>query len=170
MTRQDDLWLRPSPGLARSLYAGLFMLAVGWLLLICAPAWLLAQGQPLAALALYRGLAVICHQIPERSFHLLGAPLGVCARCTGIYLGFVGGLALYPFVRSLRQVAPPARHWLMLSGVPMLIDGAGGWLGLFTNTFASRAATGFLLGATAAFYVLPSLIATCNPRVLARGN
>lgn len=159
-----------SPNSARLVYAALFMLAVVWLLLICAPAWLMAQGHPLSALALYRGLAVICHQLPERSFYLLGAPLGVCVRCTGIYAGFVGGLALYPLVRSLRAADCPAPHWLMLAGVPMLIDFAGGWLGLFASTFASRAATGFLFGATAAFYVLPSLVAACNPRVFARGN
>lgn len=31
--------------------------------------------------------SVICHQIPARSFHLWAAPMPVCARCTGIYLG-----------------------------------------------------------------------------------
>ena len=30
---------------------------------------------------------VICHQLPVRSFHLWGAALPVCARCTGIYAG-----------------------------------------------------------------------------------
>lgn len=156
------------PVKARLIYAGLLILAVSWVLLICAPAWLLAHGQPLTAVALYRGLAVICHQIPERSWHLFGAPLGVCVRCTGVYAGFVGGLLLYPLVRSLRATDCPARHWLILAGVPMLIDFAGGWLGLFANTFLSRAVTGFLLGATAAFYVLPGLVATFSPPLRAR--
>jgi uncharacterized membrane protein len=170
ITQQDDVWLTVSPSQARLVYVALLLLAVGWILLICAPAWLLAQERPLMALSLYRGLAVICHQIPERSLHWLGAPLGVCVRCMGIYVGFVGGLMLYPLVRSLRQTECPARRWLLWAGVPMLIDCVAGWLGIFTNTFTSRAATGFLFGATAAFYVLPSLLAACNPRVLARGN
>ena len=38
-------------------------------------------------LALYGIGALICHQRPERSFHLWAAQLPVCARCTGIYIG-----------------------------------------------------------------------------------
>ncbi|MGH9836689.1 MAG: hypothetical protein ACRD9Y_26990, partial [Blastocatellia bacterium] len=49
-----------------------------------------------------------------------------------------------------------------VSAIPVAIDFAGGFLGLFTNTFLSRALTGMLFGAVAAFYILPSLISTIN--------
>ena len=39
------------------------------------------------AVATYSVGHLICHQLPARSFHLWGASLPVCARCTGIYLG-----------------------------------------------------------------------------------
>ena len=39
------------------------------------------------ALVVYAAGSLICHQRPERSFHLLGAQLPVCARCMGIYVG-----------------------------------------------------------------------------------
>src|SRR5580658_9209119 len=39
------------------------------------------------ALLVYAAGSVICHQRPERSFHLLGAQMPVCARCAGIYAG-----------------------------------------------------------------------------------
>src|SRR5260221_6078532 len=39
------------------------------------------------ALAAYAIGHLICHQLPTRSFHLWGAVLPVCARCTGIYAG-----------------------------------------------------------------------------------
>ena len=39
------------------------------------------------ALVIYAAGSLICHQRPERSFHLLGAQLPVCARCMGIYAG-----------------------------------------------------------------------------------
>jgi hypothetical protein len=37
------------------------------------------------ALVIYAAGSLICHQRPERSFHLLGVQLPVCARCLGIY-------------------------------------------------------------------------------------
>jgi hypothetical protein len=39
------------------------------------------------AFAVYRIGGLICHQRPERSFHLFAVALPVCARCTGIYAG-----------------------------------------------------------------------------------
>ena len=39
------------------------------------------------ALGVYAIGHVVCHQLPARSFHLWGAQLPVCARCTGIYAG-----------------------------------------------------------------------------------
>jgi uncharacterized membrane protein len=39
------------------------------------------------ALLVYGIGSFICHQRPERSFHMYGVALPVCARCTGIYVG-----------------------------------------------------------------------------------
>ena len=36
---------------------------------------------------LYTTLALSCHQQPLRSFWILGYPMAICARCTGIYAG-----------------------------------------------------------------------------------
>lgn len=141
-------------------YAILLLVSFAWLGLLMAPPKLMAEGYTLSAMILYRSLSAICHQIPTRSFYLFGFPLGVCSRCTGIYIGFVLGLMLYPFVRNLRDAAMPPRRWLILAGLPMLIDFGGGLFGLFNNTFVSRSATGALAGAVAAFYILPGFIST----------
>lgn len=143
---------------AIKVYLVLLVISIGWLAIIFAAPILAANGHPLSALVIYQSLSAVCHQMPERSFHLDGLPLGVCSRCTGIYAGFIAGLLVYPFARSLRDQQMPSRFWMILAVLPALIDFGGGYLGLFTNTFFSRAATGALLGTVAAFYVLPGFV------------
>lgn len=50
--------------------------------------FILALFAPIIGESLYHYVSPICHQIPARSIMLLGMPLGICTRCTGIYLGF----------------------------------------------------------------------------------
>ena len=74
--------------------------AAAWLLLlITAP----VLTTPIAGV-LYAGGALICHQLPERSFHLQGIQLPVCGRCFGLYGGAAVGSAI--------GVAGFARRWL----------------------------------------------------------
>lgn len=49
------------------------------------------------------GLSVWCHQDPARSMWWHGAPLALCARCTGIYPGFLVG-SLFAWTRQPRIV------------------------------------------------------------------
>ncbi|HYP29329.1 MAG TPA: DUF2085 domain-containing protein [Blastocatellia bacterium] len=108
--------------------------------------------------SLYHAYAPACHQLSERAFHINGYPLAVCARCFGIYSGFLFGLIIYPFVRSLARTDMPRRLWLILALAPVSIDFLGGLTGAFENTHASRLITGALAGAAGAFYIMPGLI------------
>ncbi|MBQ7399765.1 MAG: DUF2085 domain-containing protein [Clostridia bacterium] len=36
-----------------------------------------------------------CHQLPERSFFIKGYQFPVCARCTGVFIGYVLGIILH---------------------------------------------------------------------------
>lgn len=117
-----------------------------------------AHGYDSSAFVLYEMFGRACHQIPERAFQIEGHPFAVCARCTGIYFGFAVGVLVFPLARSLGRCDTPARKWLMLAAVPTLVDFALGFFGLLENTHWSRSATGALLGAVAAFYVLPGLM------------
>jgi uncharacterized membrane protein len=144
---------------AHFVYAALLAGVVAWLSLIYAAPLLMAEHRYRPAFYLYAGFSTVCHQMPERSFHALGYPLAVCARCAGVYAGFLLGLIAYPLVRRLDEETMPARRWLMLAAAPALVDLAGDAAGLFANTCFSRAATGLVAGAGAAFYILPGLVA-----------
>jgi uncharacterized membrane protein len=133
-------------------------LVVGFVSLIIVAPVALAHGYNSSAFVLYQMFAKVCHQIPERAFSLEGHPLAVCARCTGIYFGFVAGVLVYPLVRSLRRGDAPARKWLFVAAAPALLDFALGFFGIWENTHWSRSVTGALLGAVAAFYVVPGLM------------
>lgn len=132
--------------------------SLGWVGLILFAPLALARGNNFTALVIYRAFGYLCHQISERSFHVDGHPLAVCARCAGLYGGFAAGVLLYPLARSLRQLETPRRRWLLVAVVPTLIDWALGVLGIWENTHLTRSVTGALLGAVCAFYVVPGLV------------
>lgn len=76
--------------------AMLLLVAMGaslWAIALCLAVWpdvvrTSPAGAVLATLTRVVG-SLICHQLPERSFHVAGAVVPVCARCTGLYAGAV---------------------------------------------------------------------------------
>jgi uncharacterized membrane protein len=117
-----------------------------------------ADGHQTLARTIYHAFSNVCHQLPDRSFFIAAHPLAVCARCSGIYLGFAVAVFVYPLVRSLRQVTTPARKWLFFAAAPLAIDWGLEFLGIWHNTHSSRFLTGALLGATAVFFIMPGLM------------
>lgn len=105
-----------------------------------------------AAAFLYSVFSPICHQIPGRSFFFHGFPLAVCGRCLGIYVGFLAGLVLYPFVRGFSGAALPSLRLFMLLSLPIGLDFAGNFLGLWNSSNAARFSTGLLWGCLLPFY------------------
>src|SRR5436309_3439269 len=107
---------------------------------------------------IYTAFSFICHQIPERSFHIAGHQFAVCSRCTGLYSGFAMAALVFPLARSLKRTDTPRRLWLLLAPIPLLIDFSLTYFGFWQNTHVTRFATGALLGAVAVFYIMPGLI------------
>ena len=126
-------------------------------LIIAAPV-AVANGHWAIAFNIYLPFSYLCHQIPARSFYFAQHPLAVCARCTGIYAGFLLGVIIYPLVRSLRSTVTPERKWLFIAAIPLAIDLSLEFLGIWHNTHSSRFFTGALLGSVVVFYVLPGLL------------
>jgi uncharacterized membrane protein len=136
-------------------------LSIGWLALLLA-----APGAPtMLATIVYAAGSFICHQRPERSFHLDAVQLPVCARCLGIYAGAAVGLVsrLVPATDpanaagrdSGNRPAIGARTALILGVAPTLVTIVVEWSGLFPVGNVIRAAAGLPIGIAAAFVLVP---------------
>jgi uncharacterized membrane protein len=116
------------------------------------------------ALVVYTAGALVCHQKPERSFHLWAAHLPVCARCTGIYLGAaIAALAsvAQPFraattagLKAYATDAARARVLLFASAVPTIATLVFEWTTGITPSNPVRFAAGLPLGAVVSWLVL----------------
>jgi uncharacterized membrane protein len=128
----------------------LALAAVGWLALLTVGPILPV---PLAGF-LYVVGSHICHQRPERSFHVFGAQLPVCARCMGIYAGGAVGLLL-TLSRSIRERFPQrsTRMLLLAGAAPTLITVIAEWSGAWLGSNHVRASAGVPLGLAVAFVV-----------------
>lgn len=76
----------------------------------------------------------ICHRITERSFSIAGRQLPLCARCTGMYLGFALTMLWLALAgRWRRSLLPPRRVLavLVLLVVLMGIDGVNSYSHFF---------------------------------------
>jgi uncharacterized membrane protein len=152
------------------------LLALAWpALLVAAP----ALPVPVAAL-LYATGSLICHQLPERSFHLQMFQLPVCARCLGLYaggaLGSLVALAIAarpvivgrPFRGRLPGPPRPLYTLTVIAALPTAITFALEWGLGWRISNLTRALAGVPLGLTVAFVVMRALATLhygeCTPR------
>jgi len=139
-------------------WAVISAISVSIVLVIVAAPLSAAQGHYGFAAFVYHTFSFVCHQIPERSFHLAAHPFAVCSRCTGLYVGFAIATLIYPVARSLRDTRTPCILWLLLAAFPLVLDFSLGYFNIWANTHLSRFATGALLSSVAVFYIVPGLI------------
>ena len=90
---------------------------------------------------LYRWLPIVfgCHCREDRSFHIRGRRLPLCARCTGELAGILLGLISAPFV------LPPVPLALVLM-IPLVLDGGLQALTPYESGNLRRLVTGLLFG------------------------
>ncbi len=135
------------------------MIVIGlWTIAIIAAPVTKAGGVEGFSSPVYTFFSYICHQIPDRSFHLLSHQLGVCSRCFGVYLGLLLGIAIYPIWRGVDTIEPIPRFWLFLSLIPVSIDWSLTAFGIWENTQASRLITGLILGIACATFIVPAVV------------
>jgi uncharacterized membrane protein len=120
------------------------------------------------ATLIYASGSVICHQIPERSFHLAGLQIPVCARCLGIYAGAAAGASIHLLgalaTDSLRWrilTVQAARRVFIVSALPTLLTVGLDWTGVWSGTNVVRALAGVALGIGGGLVVM-SAVATLH--------
>ena len=129
--------------------------AAGWVALLMS-----APILPGSISAVLYGLgSFICHQIPERSFHIAGFQLPVCARCLGLYAGGACGIACRGWlVEAVRALAAPTTRWLAgVAAMPTAFTLLLEWAGVWDPSNVTRAIAGVPLGAVAGLVVMSAL-------------
>jgi uncharacterized membrane protein len=140
--------------------------AVGWAATLPAAAQAAAAREYSSlqafAVAVYGFGSAICHQRVERSFHLAGEALPVCARCTGIYLGGALAAAVFVLTRNARRggasLAGRSAAWLLLlAALPGVLSLAYEWTSGHVPSNSIRAATGVVLGVGVGWLILQGI-------------
>lgn len=82
----------------------------------------------------------VCHRLDERSFHVDGRALPLCARCSGMYLGAVLGIVFLSLTYPRSAGTPPKLviAALVLFFAAFGIDGANSYLYLMKATTQGR--------------------------------
>lgn len=144
----------------------LAVVAGAWLVLLVAAPMLPAE---LSAVTYAFG-SLICHQRPDRSFHLDAFQLPVCARCFGLYAGAALGVWARLAFASARVIGwpDPPRTMTLMALLPTLVTVALEWTGAWQPANLTRALAGVPAGAAVAFVVTGALATVhygeCVPR------
>jgi uncharacterized membrane protein len=152
--------------IARLLVAGVFV----WVAAVVFAPIAIGSTSPMAracAAAAYAAGSFVCHQIPERSFHLAGRQFAVCGRCTGLYVSALAGGLLALGVR--RRFPINDRVALAIAAVPTGLSWGLEHIGLAAQSNAIRAAAALPLGFAAAWIVITMLLtASSQPPATSR--
>jgi uncharacterized membrane protein len=134
----------------RVIAVGLTVGGVVWMLAMILAPLAAAHGvaSPVVVLV-YEAAGLVCHQRPDRSFHIAGTPLPVCARCLGLYASGAAGslIAWFESADILAVQRRTARIVLATAALPTALTVAAEWLGLLRPSSVTRAVCALPLGA-----------------------
>lgn len=127
------------------LFAGLPLLAP----------WLLAHDQAALGQLIMAAYALLCHQMPERSFVVWGQQMAYCQRNTAIYTTLL--LAGLGFILVRHRPRPLRWAGFLALITPMAIDGFTQLFGLRESTWELRVIIGTLFGIASVWLIYPHL-------------
>jgi uncharacterized membrane protein len=116
---------------------------------------LMAKGYTGLANIIYSAYRFACHQLPSRSYFVLGQQVAYCHRDTAIYTALFLAIILFGFVRRRLKPLPLIGYAVLIA--PMAVDGVTQLVGLRVSNWQLRTITGALFGLGSAWLALPYL-------------
>jgi uncharacterized membrane protein len=98
---------------------------------------------------------MMCHGLERRCLELFDVPMPICARCAGIYLGMLAGIAFFLIVPWLRERV--MRNVAFAAVIPLALDGLTQLAGLRESNNSLRMATGLIAGLAFGLWVLSAI-------------
>jgi uncharacterized membrane protein len=107
---------------------------------------------------IYRFYGFSCHQIPSRSFFILGHQLALCARCFSFYVS----LLIFGLLVSLKIFPSLNRRTAFLLTLPIIMDVLLQSWGIRESNHLFRIGTAVLLSWSISFYIYPRIQSSIN--------
>lgn len=105
--------------------------------------------------ATYDFFGKVCHQYDSRSLHINDHKLTVCARCSGIYFGFLMGLLFFSLIFKNINIKYPVLFLFIIS-IPMILDISLNYLGIHTSNLFTRTGSGLIFGILSTLIIYPT--------------
>ena len=143
----------------RMALASLAVLGFGWVAALFIAPFTVASSSRVLALPsalVYVAGSHVCHQRADRSFHIGGHQMPVCARCTGLYVSAAAGIPL-ALAAAAAMSSRRSRTILLLAALPTLATWALEYWGVAPFSNLSRAVAALPLGFAATWLVISTL-------------
>lgn len=115
-----------------------------------------ALGADQLSTLIFQVYSITCHQMPDRSYFILGHQMAYCERNTAIYGAMAACGIAYSWLRRRNLGSLPV-GWYVVLILPMAIDGFSQLFGLRESTWLLRGLTGSLFGAATIWLAFPRL-------------
>jgi uncharacterized membrane protein len=102
--------------------------------------------------------ALLCHQLPVRSFVLDGHLFAVCHRCTGLYVGLFVGVVSAVLPTAVAVIRAHGIRFIILSLLFIAADVGLDAVHILHNTPVSRVVTGFGLGLAGGLFITVAVL------------
>jgi uncharacterized membrane protein len=103
----------------------------------------------------------VCHQLPERTLLFGKILMPVCARCSGIYIGFLCTIVFLFIVFRKRESDLPPVYIIVTAVIFILsaiVDGFFSYLGFYETNNIIRLVTGYMFGAGLSIIIYPVFV------------